>query len=171
MLFIPPAYPPPPSDGSSPPQRTAKEICEEAGLMTYIGEILYASQKSRSGKEEGLAWTREAVDIAEEQLRRKRGVDREARKTCSQCLGVGLGNWEVMVGRFAEEERRGKIGGKVGEKGSGWLRSAGIEMTKRVEGEEEIKGRWESEEVVVEERARRVRDLLASLKTKKTSLF
>lgn len=44
-------------------------------------------------------------------------------------------------------------------------------MTKRVEGEEEIKGRWESEEVVVEERARRVRDLLASLKTKKTSLF
>ena len=167
MLITPPPYPAAPPDGSEVPQRTPKETCEEAGVMTYIGEILYASQKHRSGKEEGLAWTREAVDIAEEQLRSRR-ADRVAKKTCAQCLNVGLGNWEVMVSRFAEEERRAKekqIGGRGKES---WLRSAGQES---ISGEEEVKGRWEIEEGVVEERARRAKDMLAGMKMPQDSFF
>ena len=48
-LFIPNPYPPAPEDGTLPPTRTPKEICEEAGIMTYIGEILYIS-KTKKGK-------------------------------------------------------------------------------------------------------------------------
>lgn len=69
-FVAPPAYPPAPDDGESAPLRDAKERCEEAGLNLYIGEIIYARNKSNStkGHEDGLAWTREGVDLAEEQL-------------------------------------------------------------------------------------------------------
>lgn len=166
VLITPPTYPPPPPDGNDPPQRTPKETCEEAGVMTYIGEILYASQSSKSGKEDGLAWTREAVDIAEEQLR-KRGVDRYAKKTCAQCLEVGMGNWEVMVRRFADAEKAKK----KTVRHESWLGFKGKEIVKS-EDEEEAKGRWESEEAVVEERSRRVKDILVSVRSvQQSALF
>lgn len=89
-----PPYPPPPPDGSAPPIRDSAEICEEAALELYVGEILFASDAAAGGKqqtsgskkgassslmpaggrEEGLAWTREAVDVAEEELHRMLGV-------------------------------------------------------------------------------------------------
>jgi hypothetical protein len=134
--LAPPTYPPPPPDGTSPPPRDAVARCEEAALMAYIGEIFYATASGSTqrqidaGRDEGLAWTREAVDIAEEVLRSSstgtgtgsensnsngkaagmetgtgKELGKEAKKICSQCLETGLGNWAKMVERLAKEER------------------------------------------------------------------
>jgi len=147
--LVAPKYPPPPDDGTSPPSRSSKERCEEAGIMTYIGEILYASKTSRTSKEDGLAWTREAVDIAEEELRGK-SVGKEGKKTCTQCLEVGLRNWATMVAKLAREEKEDKANRtRVGS----WLGFGG-------EDQKEVVGRWESEEQVVRERQRRASEIL-----------
>ena len=147
----PTRYPPRPPDGSLPPMRSSKERCEEAGIMTYIGEILYASRTNKSSREDGLAWTREAVDIAEEALRGK-GITKEGKQICRQCLEVGLGNWTKMVERLAREEQGAKAADlKVG----GWLGFGGQE-------EREVIGRWESEKQVIKERSRRASELLSS---------
>jgi hypothetical protein len=142
-------YPSPPDDGTSPPMRSSKERCEEAGIMTYVGEILYASNSGKTSKEEGLAWTREAVDIAEEELRAK-AANKEAKKICKQCLEVGLGNWATMVTKLAREEKATKTK-KVG----GWL-GFGVGEQK------DFVGRWESEQLVVKERMRRAKEVLSS---------
>jgi len=148
-LFVPNPYPPPPDDGTSPPTRTPKEICEEAGVMTYIGEILYVSKNNKSTQEEGLAWTREAVDIAEVELRKKR-IGNDHKKRCKECMQVGLGNWSKMVAKLAKEERESKpIMGKTGS----WLGLGGVEQAVPT-------GRWETEQQVVKERARRAEDIL-----------
>lgn len=148
-ILVAPEYPSPPSAGTEPPLRDSKERCEEAAIMTYIGEILYASKTSKTSREDGLAWTREAVDIAEEELRGKQ-VGKEAGKTCKQCLQVGLGNWSAMVARLAEEEKDAKA--KTPKSGS-WLGFGG-------ETQKDIAGRWESEEQVVKERLRRASEVL-----------
>lgn len=155
----PPKYPPPPPSGSSPPYPNAQSRCEEAALMTYIGEIIYASSPSPSSslsastshastsqRQDALAWTREAVDLSETELRK--GASGEALKTCRQCLETGLGNWRVMVRRLAKEEKEGKK-----EVGSGWWGA----KTRVEDGQI---GRWEAEEKVVAERIRRAGDVL-----------
>jgi hypothetical protein len=148
VLVVPPP-PPPPSDGTAPPIRTPKERCEEAGIMTNVGEILYAAKTSKTGKEDGLAWTREAVDIAEEQLTRGR-LNTDGVRTCKQCLGVALGNWDTMVEKLAKEEREAK---KSGVKVGGWLGFGGADQ-------KDVIGRWESEEEVVRERRKRASGIL-----------
>jgi hypothetical protein len=150
--LMPPEYPPPPDDGTTPPLRGPKERCEEAGIMTYLGEILYASKTSKTSKEDGLAWTREAVDVAEEELRGKR-IDKEGKKTCKQCLEVGLGNWGTMVAHLAREEEKEAEGQKT--KTRSWLGFGG-------ENPKEFPGRWKSEEQVVRERTRRASEFLGN---------
>ena len=147
--FTTPPYPPPPPDGTQPPFRTPKDRCEEAGIMTNVGEILYAAKTSKTSKEDGLAWTREAVDIAEEQLTRSR-LDSSGIKTCKQCLGVAIDNWTAMVERLANEERESK---KAPVKSSSWLGFGGEEQKDAI-------GRWASEEIVVRERRRRAGEIL-----------
>ncbi|TGO48236.1 hypothetical protein BCON_0246g00040 [Botryotinia convoluta] len=145
----PPAYPPAPSDGTSSPLRNPKELCEEAILMTYIGEILYTSNAGIKSKEDGLAWTREAVDISEVELRKRRALDKESKKVCKSCLEVGLGNWQKMVRNLAEDEKLKKGNGENAK--GGWLGFGGkLETT----------GRWEAEEGVVSDRIRRAKDVL-----------
>ena len=155
-FFTPPAYPPPPPDGKAPPVRDAKEICEEAALSLYIGEIMYSSQDS--SREEGLGWTREAVDIAEEQLHRlgTSKADRPARLTCRECLITGLGNWSDMVARLAKEEAAKKEAAASQPKKASWFGLWG-------DGKEEDLSRWAAEERVIEERKRRVKDLADEL--------
>jgi hypothetical protein len=145
--ITPAKYPPPPSDGTSPLERSAKERCEEAGIMTYIGEILYASKTSKTSKDDGLAWTREAVDIAEEELRGK-AVENEAKETCKQCLKVGLGNWSLMVAKMAKAEKDAKASSGSGS----WLGFGGEDK--------DVIGRWESEVQVVRERISRSKEIL-----------
>lgn len=97
-LFNPPPYPPAPPTGDEPARRYLNEICEEAGVMAYIGEILYAS----SYQSKGLSWTRDSVDTVEEAMWKMKeeniedGYDR-----CEECLETGLTNWRLMIKSMA----------------------------------------------------------------------
>ena len=96
-ILIPSEYPPAPPSGNDPPLRTPSSICEEAALMAYIGEILFATSPS-SGAETGLSWTRDAVDTAESSIFALGGKTHVTpQHRCSECLRVGLGNWRNMV--------------------------------------------------------------------------
>ncbi|KAI1408524.1 hypothetical protein F5Y13DRAFT_107408 [Hypoxylon sp. FL1857] len=168
-LISPPPYPPPPDDGSSPPVRDAKELCEEAGLNMYIGEIIYAASpsSSRSSREDGLAWTREAVDLAEEQLHKlnnSEDADDAAKKTCQECLSSGLDNWRTMVARLAREEREREAKEPVKASG-GWLPS----LWGNAKGQE-MGGRWTAEENVVKERTKRALEVLEASEAPKTGI-
>ncbi|PHH90625.1 hypothetical protein CDD83_3142 [Cordyceps sp. RAO-2017] len=149
-LFAPPDYPAPPPDGTRPPPRDLSSRCQEAALHLYIGEILYAT----SSKVEGLSWTREGVDLAEEQLRAagQGPADREAKQTCRECLTVGLDNWSIMVSRLAKREAERNKAGAKSKPFSLWS------------GEKDAaEGRWTAEEAVVQERVRRTKELLEDL--------
>ncbi|KAK3940562.1 hypothetical protein QBC46DRAFT_122918 [Diplogelasinospora grovesii] len=164
-IFAPPAYPPPPGDGTAPPTRDAKELCEEAALHLHIGEIMYASQAA--SREEGLAWTREAVDIAEEQLHKldphpSSTAERAARTTCRECLAAGLDNWSHMVARLAREEAAKKIEKESQPtKSATWFSFWG-EGSKGDEDPSAV-SRWAAEEKVIQERQRRSQELLDEL--------
>lgn len=144
-FFLPPDYPPPPPSGDLPPWRNAEERCQEASLNLYIGEILYSQNK----RDDGLAWTRDGVDVAEEQMRSlPQGISKSTKavkKVCRECLRTGLENWTTMVARLAREEEQNK--GKGGGVLSFW----------RVEA---VEGRWNAEGGVVRERVRRTRELV-----------
>ncbi|KAK4041972.1 hypothetical protein C8A01DRAFT_33962 [Parachaetomium inaequale] len=163
-FFIPPAYPAPPPDGTAPPTRDALDLCQEAALSLHIGEIMYTSSPSPASREEGLGWTREAVDVAEEQLHQlpqKVYQDSPARAACRDCLATGLGNWAAMVAKLAKEEERAKAAaGENKSSGGGWFGGLWGEGAAKVE---EV-DRWAAEEKVIEERQRRVRELLEDLK-------
>ena len=161
-VFLEPPYPPPPPDGSAPPARDAAERCDEAALHLYIGEIIFASSQTKKNvtkskknnkdpREDGLAWTRDAVDLAEEQLQRLdaearaeargsgaggggggKGQDpdrarerrlrhAEARRTCRECLGAGLENWGRMAARLAREEEEASSSSASTNRSGGWL--------------------------------------------------
>ncbi|KAM0283525.1 hypothetical protein ACHAQH_002476 [Verticillium albo-atrum] len=164
-LAQPPQYPPPPPDGTSPPWRDNKQLCEEAALHLYIGEILYSSNDTLRIREEGLTWTRDGVDIAEEQLR-ELGSDtvanRATKTTCRECLGTGLHNWSLMVKRLAREEKeqtekadKGASAAASTSKFGGFWSSA--------PNPREPGTRWVAEEKVVYERIRRTNELLVDV--------
>lgn len=157
-LFKPPAYPPPPDDGTSPPMRDPKELCKEAALHLHIGEIMYTAQNA--AREDGVGWTREAVDIAEEQLHKlgRATTDTVAKTTCRECLGAGLENWATMVARLMDEEERKKAAGLPAKSSSSWFGLWG-------DGKTEDNGRWAAEEKVVKERIRRAREVLEDLES------
>lgn len=171
-IFVPPAYPPPPPDGTRPPIRDPLDLCQEAALSLHIGEIMYTT--SPSAREEGLGWTREAVDVAEEQLHQlpqNKYQDSPARSACRECLATGLGNWAAMVAKLAREEERARAASSSGTKtGAGWFGSLwgqGSDVSggdAAAEGGKEGTSRWAAEEKVIEERQRRVSDLLEDLK-------
>lgn len=151
-----PEYPPPPPDGTAPPVRDSKELCEEAALHLHIGEIMYTLQSST--KEDGLAWTREGVDLAEEELHKvleQYKDDRLTKKVCRECLASGLANWRTMVARMAQQEEKTKAGGA--KPSAGWF---GLWSGSKLE---EDGGRWAAEEKVVDERTRRAQDILEDL--------
>ncbi|KAK1763592.1 hypothetical protein QBC33DRAFT_549447 [Phialemonium atrogriseum] len=157
-ILLPPSYPASPDDGNTPPIRGPKELCEEAALNLHIGEIMYATRAT--SREEGLGWTREAVDMAEEQLHKLGGSgggvsDRGARTTCRECLATGLSNWATMVARLAREEAARKEGPQP-RSGGGWFGLWG-------EGKPEDLDRWAAEEKVIQERQRRAAELLDDL--------
>ncbi|POS71471.1 hypothetical protein DHEL01_v210131 [Diaporthe helianthi] len=163
-LFKPPPYPPPPADGTSPPIRNSKELCEEAGLDLHIGEIMFVLKDS--AREDGLAWTREGVDLAEEELHKVLQEDkdnREAKKTCRECLASGLDNWAAMVSRMVQEEGAAKAKGQT-KSTAGWFGMwSGGKVT---EG-----GRWAAEEKVVTERTVRAQQILEDLEKPNAGLM
>ncbi|PHH59168.1 hypothetical protein CDD81_3670 [Ophiocordyceps australis] len=148
QFFAQPPYPPPPPDGTQIPWRDALERCQEASLSLYIGEILFSQLHGG----EGLAWTRDSVDLSEEQLRRlnRQEEDKEAKQTCRECLVSGIDNWTTMVSRLARAEEEKKMSSPKPSPFSLWKRP-------------EEDGRWEAEQAVVEERKRRTRELIEDL--------
>ncbi|KAJ4857035.1 hypothetical protein T069G_07932 [Trichoderma breve] len=156
-FFAPPDYPPPPPDGTQPPWRSTLERCQEAALNLYIGEILYAT----GSRDEGLAWTRDGVDLAEEQLRDSKLPQdaRETKSTCRNCLSTGLGNWSIMVSRLAKDEKEKKATGSQASMFSFW--SGPSQATE---------GRWEAEEVVIQDRVKRTRELLEDVQAPKPGI-
>jgi hypothetical protein len=100
-LFVPAPYPPPPPSGEESLVRHAVEDCEEAKLMAYIGEILFATSKSQ--RDLGLTWTKDAVELAQTKAKDDQ-VDRKERLKCVACLAVGLANWRRMVDLLLEEQ-------------------------------------------------------------------
>ncbi|WXC64160.1 hypothetical protein SNK03_009964 [Fusarium graminearum] len=150
-IFLQADYPPPPPDGTQSPWRSPHERCQEASLSLWIGEILFAS----SSKDDGLSWTRDSVDVAEEQLRNMdlATADKAAKKTCRECLGEGLKNWSRMVAKLAREEQQRQ------EKGS--TKSGVFSFWSGTPPNAE--DRWTAEDAVVKERVRRTRELIEDL--------
>jgi hypothetical protein len=156
-FFAPPDYPPPPPDGTLPPWRSTLERCQEAALNLYIGEILYAT----GSRDEGLAWTRDGVDLTEEQLRspKIKQDNRDAKSMCRNCLSTGLGNWSLMISRLAQEEKEKKATGSQASMFSFWSGSS-----------QETESRWEAEEVVIQDRVKRTRELLEDVQAPKPGI-
>lgn len=174
FLLMPPPYPPPPPTGDEVPFRTPTAICEEAAIMSHIGEILFASSAADAtskqlpnattkkstppkasanqlkGQQSGLSWTREAVDLAEETLVSTEKDDEEARNRCSECLAVGMDNWSIMVAKMLKDERQAAAAKE--QKTGSWFWGSG--------GEAENAARWERESRLVEARLGRVQRLL-----------
>ncbi|TKA80054.1 hypothetical protein B0A55_01770 [Friedmanniomyces simplex] len=105
-LFRPPQFPPPPPSGDLPLIRESdKPTCEDSELMLYIGEILFATSPSSS---EGLGWTRQAVTVAEANLRSPvtsaNAGALSDRAKCKACVTTGIGNWEIMLHRLAAQQ-------------------------------------------------------------------
>ncbi|EME87112.1 uncharacterized protein MYCFIDRAFT_152062 [Pseudocercospora fijiensis CIRAD86] len=116
FLFVPPHFPDPPPSGDMPLIRTSSEpSCSDSELMLYIGEIIFASSSQsifeKHAAEEGLAWTKQAVTIADAQLAKPSlasSSDQESeteKKKCRECLLTGVGNWEAMLQRLADHEQ------------------------------------------------------------------
>jgi hypothetical protein len=147
LLTVPPAFPPEKLSGNEPATRVPASICDEAGLMAHIGEILFATSSKGNTREQGVDWTRQAVQAAETELRKLKAMDDvnpEGRESCRQCLQMALENWKVMTASLLKEERRSRGQSK------GWT------LWRRQEDDE----RWEREKEVVKETERDVRDLL-----------
>jgi len=151
-------YPPRPSDGDARPYHTLKEACEEVGLMTYIGEILYAT----SSKEKGLSWTRDAVDAAEavmwvmDEEKKDNGKER-----CRECLSTGLDNWKKMAKSMAIAAEKNELDIV---KNPGWLKGS------REKAAQETR-RWQEEEAQIELRKQKTMPLLTPLKPQSGSWF
>ncbi|KAI9854453.1 MAG: hypothetical protein M1824_000323 [Vezdaea acicularis] len=156
FYLIPPEYPPAPATGDETPVRDAAELCEEAGLMAYIGEVLYTS--APASREAGITWTREAVDMAETQLLDSRVDTEEAKSRCQECLETGLDNWSNMVARLVWEEKSRKASAK---EGSSW--SLGLTGN-----QEQSLGRWEAEAKVAADRRKKVGQALTDRNLGKT---
>lgn len=155
-IIAPPPFPPPPPSGNEPAVRMPASVCEEAGLMAYIGEVLYAS----SSRTEGLTWTRDAVDIAEKEYFEivRTPDEHEAVQRCQECLTMGLENWRQMVAELAEQKKEEKMREKPASSGWSWSGA-------KTQAEDTYD--WDRELTVVEERASKVRDMLSREKAAK----
>ena len=163
-LFFPPPFPDLPPSGEEQAFRTPACICEEAGVMAHIGEVLFASSSTTAG----LTWTREAVDVAEAQYESTRR-DEEASERCQECLSVGIDNWRNMVASLAaaaaRDENEEGVSPSTEKKANGpsWWSTIGRYLSKAEDGDrKDTQERdWQNELLMVEERAKRIATLLS----------
>ena len=159
-ILAPPAYPPPPPTGDEKSDRTTMTRCEEAAVMSNIGEIIFASSKTKGVdgaptspihikskiQETGLGWTRKSVELAESTLSSVEKDDDNARTHCTECLAMGVENWSTMVATLLKDE---KAAGKSSKgKATTWF----WQVTPDVD-----TSRWEREAQVVDDRLKRIR--------------
>jgi hypothetical protein len=121
-LFSTPVFPPQPPSGDTPLLReTAMSTCEEAELMMYVGEILFATSPSSSA---GLSWTKQATETAEANLDAGGGkgqplLTKEERQKCKSCLRAGAANWESMLLQLASQNVDMRT--REGPQSAGWF--------------------------------------------------
>lgn len=99
-------FPLPPLSGNEPFSRHHGGIdeCDDAKIMGYIGEILFATSNDEKGKADAIRWTKDAIDSANSGLRAKEmTVDEKVR--CVDCRQVELDNLLAMTKRLAVAER------------------------------------------------------------------
>lgn len=150
-VLSPADYPPPRPSGDNPPLRTPTSICEEAALMTYIGEIIFAS----SSAETGLTWTRDAADAAESSIYDLGGPDHVTpQHRCAQCLRVGMGNWRTMVTKLLSKAEKEELEAREKAK-TAWFGGEKQVMAKTGE-----RQRWEVEMILLDDRFRRLSDFV-----------
>ncbi len=163
-----PTFPIEPPTGDEIPSRTPAAICEEAGVMSHIGELLFATAGRLEPKQSGMSWTRDAVDLAEATINSIDDKDNEAREKCTECLAVSMENWSKMIEKMRKEERQAKSGTKQKSSGSWfWSQNAATDAVEE--------GKWEREAKIVDERLRSVRRLIINQEDRKqaqrSSLF
>lgn len=172
-FFAGPNFPPEPPTGDEIPSRTPAAICEEAGVMSHIGELLFATAGRLDAKQSGMSWTRDAVDLAETTITSLDNKGDEAREKCTECLAVSMENWSKMIEKMRKEERqaRAKSGIQQKKPSGSWFWSQNTNAATDVVEE----GKWEREAKVVDERLRSVRRLILSEEDRKqaqrSSLF
>ncbi|KAF2150207.1 hypothetical protein K461DRAFT_229845 [Myriangium duriaei CBS 260.36] len=116
-LFREDVYPLPTTTGNEPLTTLPRPAlsCHEAELLLYIGEILFSSSRHA----DGLAWTREATELAAadaKEVARASGLQKEDEERCKGCVGAGAGNWEAMVGQMVKQLEGQKNGWWGGSK-------------------------------------------------------
>ena len=158
-LVIDAPYPTAPPSGDQRPYHSLREACEEVGLMTYIGEILFAT--SQSEKEKGLSWTRDSVEAAEAIMWvMDETKDQDGREKCRECLETGLGNWKDMAKQMEMLSVKQEQGA---EKGSGFL-GMGIGKDSAVRKAKEAVERWKQEQEQIGLRVEKTLPLVKPLK-------
>ena len=205
-LIMAPQYPPAAPDYDLPPIANSPDaLCAEATLTAHTGEILFAGasylsqltsfsppgkqgalvtvhSSSQTAKDletqaSALAWTREAVDLAQLALidintadakrrRKPSPSETETRRRCQECLEMALRNWETMLERITREQSAmasqvslGKA--KPGSGGRGWFSLWG-----REDGKGDAVGgmaRWEQERMMLDERKPELKRLLEDM--------
>ena len=167
-FFAGSTFPSEPPTGDEIPSRTPAAICEEAGVMSHIGELLFATAGRLEPKQSGMSWTRDAVDLAEATINSIDDRNNEAREKCTECLAVSMENWSKMIEKMRKEERQAKSETQQRSNGSWfWSQNAAIEAVED--------GKWEREAKIVDERLRSVRRLILNEEDRKqaqrSSLF
>lgn len=153
--FVDSPFPAPPASGDSRPIHTLREACEEVGLMTYIGEILFAT--SDKEREKGLSWTRDSVDAAEAVLWvMDEQQKQDGRQRCRECLDTGLKNWKDMTAQMVKLAVRQK---QTAEESSGFL-GTGLGRGSAVARASRDVERWKEEEAQIELRRQKTIPLL-----------
>jgi hypothetical protein len=149
-------YPPPPPSGNERPFHTLKEACEEVGLMTYIGEILFATSPSERAK--GLSWTRDSVEAAEAIMWvMDEQKEQAGRERCRECLQTGLQNWKAMAQQMAKLAAKKEADIQHSKSGTFGL-GFGVERhLERARAERQL---WEEENAQIELRRQKTLPLL-----------
>ncbi|KAF3482347.1 uncharacterized protein GIQ15_05106 [Arthroderma uncinatum] len=165
-IFSPPPYPVPVRTGNEPITRSQSTACEEAGLMVYIGEIIFSS----SSQETGLSWTRDAVDHAEISLLQLDGSQEQKRlsaspsygveyqsteEQCQHCLRSGLKNWQQMIRTLVVKAENEELD-TMDHVADYWFGRG----PRKVAEKQTLRRRWEAEEMILSDRAKRIQNLL-----------
>ncbi|KAF2503030.1 hypothetical protein BU16DRAFT_576909 [Lophium mytilinum] len=149
-----PPYPALPPTGDEPLLRSPSDVCEEATLMNFISEILFASASSDAQRSAGLSWAREAVQTAKSYTASE-PTDQKARRKCMECEEAGLDNWSKMMGRLVKDA---KAKAEDSPSWKGWI---GLGRNS------EVVEKLESEEKDVLQRLEKVSDLIMKESTTK----
>ncbi|KAK8201876.1 hypothetical protein M8818_005400 [Zalaria obscura] len=142
------SYPLPATTGDEPFQRASasQPDCQDAELMLYIGEILFATSQSKS--DDGLGWTKQGVEIAERGISDPR-LKKSQRDQCKACMETGINNWSFMVNKLLKQERERET--LPAASPGGWKSWFG--------GAQEVdrtRSRWEEEAKAVEEKRMKI---------------